>query len=163
MSFFTDESLLTPKPRNTTPPTPVVDMARALEIQRRRDASILKMEAKLPISNKTRAGKSRLERVNERIAAWKPPSEEVPYAKMAAYILRDVARLANIPLADLKGNGRAKILIHARQWAMWRLRTECGLSYPIIGRLLKKDHSSAHHGVRAHAKRFGLPLPEGAA
>jgi chromosomal replication initiator protein len=46
-------------------------------------------------------------------------------------------------------------LVHARQEAMYRLRTEKNLSLSAIGRELgKRDHTTVIHGIKQHKKRI---------
>jgi chromosomal replication initiation ATPase DnaA len=37
---------------------------------------------------------------------------------------------------------------------MWRLRVFLGLSYPEIGAVLKRDHSTVIYGVEEHERRM---------
>jgi len=52
--------------------------------------------------------------------------------------------------ADMVGSSREKHLVHARQRIMYELRDKFKLSYPHIGRLMNKDHTSAIAAVRKH-------------
>jgi len=63
-------------------------------------------------------------------------------------VLDLVAAHFGVPVAILKGRGRTKEVAHARQVAMYLLRTENDLSLPAIGDLLGgRDHSTIRHGV----------------
>ncbi len=63
-------------------------------------------------------------------------------------VLELVAAHFGVPVAVLKGRGRTKEVAHARQVAMYLLRTENDLSLPAIGDLLGgRDHSTIRHGV----------------
>lgn len=52
-------------------------------------------------------------------------------------------------LADLQAPDRRAAVSAARHELMWRLR-QAGWSYPKIGRLLHRDHSTVMYGVREH-------------
>ena len=58
-----------------------------------------------------------------------------------------------IPLEVLLGPRRDAWIVQARQGLMWVLRHRMGLSYPEIGRAMKRDHTTAMHGVRAEELR----------
>lgn len=60
------------------------------------------------------------------------------------------ARHFGVPVSELLGRGRSKRLTHARHVAMWLVRHEdAGWSYPEIGRLFERDHSSVWDAVRS--------------
>lgn len=63
-------------------------------------------------------------------------------------ILRVVATAYSIVVDDLAGKDRHRNVREARLVAYWMLRTRTKLSFPEIGRLLKKDHTSVMSGVR---------------
>ena len=56
------------------------------------------------------------------------------------------AELGTTPEA-LWEHTRTPAMVRARVLAMWLLRHRHGFSYPAIGRALRRDHSSAIHGV----------------
>ena len=72
----------------------------------------------------------------------------------AREILSTVARSHGVKVADIKGPGRFRSQVFARQDAMWRLYSTGRYSFPEIGRFLNRDHSTVIHGVRVHAKRL---------
>lgn len=89
-----------------------------------------------------------------------------PYAKLAAHrpkwktIQREVCEKHQITLSELIGPDRKRMFAWPRQEAMWRCRTETNMSHGEIGRRFgDRDHTTVIHGVRAHAKRTGAPLP----
>lgn len=55
---------------------------------------------------------------------------------------------------------RTQPIVQAR-WSAWeRVRVEFNKSYPEIGVIFKRDHTSCHHGIREHRKRNRfLPVP----
>ena len=94
-----------------------------------------------------------------------PTRQAMPRARMEIRqhwraILREVAEKHGVRTDDLTGPRRSKGISHPRQEAMYRMRMETPLSYPAIGaRLGDRDHTTCMHGVKAHARRNGLPLP----
>ena len=57
------------------------------------------------------------------------------------------------------GKGKTKTIVNARVAVTVMLRAY-GLSFPMIGRFIHKNHVTALHGVR-RAKKAGLPRPDG--
>lgn len=63
-------------------------------------------------------------------------------------ILKIVCKFFNIPVEELIGSKRIKELVYPRQLAMYLLRHELNMSYPMIGRELGgKDHTTIIYGV----------------
>lgn len=58
-----------------------------------------------------------------------------------------------VSVDDLLGPSREAWLVEARQGLMWVLRHRLGLSYPEIGRAVRRDHTTAMHGVKAEERR----------
>jgi len=75
-----------------------------------------------------------------------------------AFIWRTVARTISathgIDLTDVLGRSTKREISNARQEIMFALRQR-GWSYPRIGQVLGRDHTSIIHGVRAHERRLG--------
>lgn len=67
-------------------------------------------------------------------------------------ILRSVARRHRVPLQRILGPDRHRDVVYARQEAAWRLRN-LGLSYPKIGQVLNRDHTTIMYAVRQHETR----------
>ena len=77
-------------------------------------------------------------------------------------IIQEVAMDHGIMPGDLRATTRRRPVALARQEAMYRLRVERGFSSAKIGQFLgQRDHTTVLHGVKAHALRNGLPVPEG--
>lgn len=72
----------------------------------------------------------------------------------ARSILSTVARTHGVKVADIKGPGRYRSQVCARQDAMWQLYSTGRYSLPEIGRFLRRDWTTVRHGVRAHAERM---------
>jgi chromosomal replication initiation ATPase DnaA len=91
------------------------------------------------------------------------PTDDAPPVSKAS-IIAEVARRRGLTAADLTGTGRWRDVARPRQEAMWLMRQvrradgSRRYSLPEIGRALGyRDHTTVLHGVRAHAKRHGLP------
>ena len=78
-------------------------------------------------------------------------------------IARQVAAWHRVTVLALRGEGRSRKLVIARQEAFYRCRRELGRSLPQIGNFFGRDHTTVLHGIRAHASRNGLPMPDEAA
>jgi len=52
---------------------------------------------------------------------------------------------------DISGRSRRRPIVMARQECMWVMRS-AGMSYPLIGRFLRRDHTTVLHGVRQHER-----------
>ena len=88
---------------------------------------------------------------------WRAQSTTMPFHR----IIKKLARAHGLSVDDITGPSRMKHIIPARQEAMYRAAVELGMSYNQIGMSLGgRDHSTIIHGVKAHAKRNGLPIPE---
>lgn len=72
-----------------------------------------------------------------------------------AVIAASEAGRAGITTDQLMGRSSARLIAHARQDAMRRIREALGYSYPRIGRFFGRDHTTVVHGVRASAARAG--------
>lgn len=75
-------------------------------------------------------------------------------------ILHEVALKHRFKVEDLKSKGCKRALIKARQEAMYRLREEGKFSFPQIGRMVGRDHSTVIHGYQMHKSRHLSPPPE---
>lgn len=53
-----------------------------------------------------------------------------------------------VTVSDLKSRSRAQPLAHIRQKIMAKLRRDTDLSYPTIGRIFNRDHTTVLHAVR---------------
>lgn len=84
--------------------------------------------------------------------------------RMGRDIVREVAEEHGLTAIDMRSGSRVRRLAHVRQAAMYRLMVETELSFVQAGMLLGgRDHTTILHGVRAHCRRHGLPLPRGMA
>lgn len=78
---------------------------------------------------------------------------ECPAIVAARDVIRDVASEHGVTVATLTGHGQTKTLYAVRNELYWRLRTRCNLSFPIIGWLVNRHHSTVMHGWARHATR----------
>lgn len=65
-----------------------------------------------------------------------------------APILQACADRWKVDVAQFAEKNRTEHLSDARHVAMYLLREHCGLSFPAIGKLFKRDHGSILHGCR---------------
>jgi len=80
-------------------------------------------------------------------------------------VAQEVAERHRLTLNDLTGSSRRRPFVRPRQEAMYEMMRvqnadgEWRWSTPQIGMLLGgRDHTTVLHGMRAHAKRKGLPV-----
>ncbi len=71
----------------------------------------------------------------------------------AARIIEAVSTLSGFTVDRLVGPSREAPLAWERHVAMWLIRQHTGLSFPQIGRLFNRDHSTVVHAVRRIGKR----------
>lgn len=69
----------------------------------------------------------------------------------AKRILLTAALIWGITVADIVGPRRFKRLLPARVFVARRLRSELGLSYPHIARIMNRDHTTIQHYVKLKA------------
>jgi hypothetical protein len=79
-------------------------------------------------------------------------------------VAREVALKHNVRLEDMLGPMRSKSLVKARHEAFFRCRSEVTrnnfpVSYPEIGRLFHRDHTTVLYGIRTYAASTGASLP----
>ena len=67
---------------------------------------------------------------------------------IAAHILREVSAETGVSVAQILSPLRAYPVVEARNWVMWWIREDSGLSTTAIGRVLNRDHTSVLHGLR---------------
>lgn len=71
----------------------------------------------------------------------------------ARQIVADVAQRYELTFDDMIGQERTRRIAHPRHHAMWEVRQRTTLSFPQIGRIFDRDHTSVLHDVREHEKR----------
>jgi chromosomal replication initiation ATPase DnaA len=98
--------------------------------------------------------------VQKELARWETVprvSETIPIN----VLIEQVATKYGISSPLMLQDSRMKNLVHARQEMFYRCVMEKGWSYARIGRYFDRDHTTVLHGVRAHARKHNLPLPDG--
>jgi chromosomal replication initiation ATPase DnaA len=70
-----------------------------------------------------------------------------------AVIIETVSAETGISSEEILGRGRCAHVALARQYAMWKCR-EQGYSFPLIGRVFGRDHSTVMHGCRVIDKHM---------
>lgn len=69
-------------------------------------------------------------------------------------LVRAAAISSGLTEADILGPSRQRFVCTARQWVMFEAQA-AGFTLPQIGRVLKRDHTTVLHGIRAERKRRG--------
>ena len=72
---------------------------------------------------------------------------------LSDYIIHVVSEEYGIPKDILLGKERKRIYSRPRQMVMYLLRNLTKRSYPAIGKVMGKDHTTVLHGVRAVERR----------
>ena len=70
------------------------------------------------------------------------------HRRLAARVVQSVSWASRVPKQDIRGRKRYRKAASARTAVYWVLR-ELGLSYPAIGRLMRRDHATVIWGVRS--------------
>lgn len=131
------------------PLSPSVVHAIAAEVARERG---LPLEAVCPSPLETAVISARAE-IAQRIALTTGMIGTPDTRQKSAAIIATVASECGILPPDILGSSRKPHIAHPRQEVMRRLR-ELGYSYPRIGRILARDHTTVLHGVRAARARL---------
>jgi chromosomal replication initiation ATPase DnaA len=77
-------------------------------------------------------------------------------------IITEVIHKHGLTRVQLKSKCQTRQYVAARQELAYRLRTECCLSYPQIGEILGKDHSTIMHSCRRYAAEIAKAANHGA-
>lgn len=65
-------------------------------------------------------------------------------------IVGEVATKHGVTARDILGNARLRMFMPARQEAIYRIISELGLSFTVVGRLFHRDHTTILHSYRVH-------------
>lgn len=76
------------------------------------------------------------------------PRSDAEKARDATGIINHIATAYGVNSRDLLSFNRAAKLARARQVAMYRLREDMQLSFPEIGEIMSRDHSTVMHGYQ---------------
>lgn len=84
--------------------------------------------------------------------------EDVAYTRTpratVRLISKEVSRLTGIPASEIMGPRRSADVCRARELVCYVARRN-GMSYPQIGRALKRDHSTIIHAISNECVRRG--------
>ncbi len=80
-------------------------------------------------------------------------------ATTADDIIAQVASGHGLSVNDVIGRSTQRHIVTARHEAMWRIRNETTLSFPSIGKLFGRDHSTVQHAVKLVEKRRAATTP----
>jgi len=70
-------------------------------------------------------------------------------------IMHEVSAKHELTIHELRSNRRDRLLVAARNEAMWRMKRETSLSLPAIGHKMGgRDHTTVLHGIRRHEARI---------
>ena len=84
------------------------------------------------------------------VASVPEPDKAPPSLFIVGDILQAAAHEFLIPLADMKSERRTKVLSEARRCCYVILKAKTRLSYPSIGRIFGRCHSSIMTSIQAH-------------
>jgi len=73
-------------------------------------------------------------------------------AKWRDIVAEECGRAGNVTLQDILSKRRPGPLAAIRRRICWRIRNETLMSYPQIGKVLNRDHTSVLHHVRKYQK-----------
>ena len=83
--------------------------------------------------------------------AWEGGPEISMAEPVYKRILREVAEKHGVTVNDILSPRRSNPIVHARQEAAWRMKTETAFSYPEIGRRMGgKDHTTIMWAVKRY-------------
>lgn len=63
-------------------------------------------------------------------------------------VVQDVSRISGVPVTDIYGRVPRGPAAKARQAAMYLARLRTGKSYPVLGRIFGRDHTTVISAVR---------------
>ena len=67
--------------------------------------------------------------------------------KRANEIIDDTSKRTGISKAGMLGKSRIQYIVRARHLAMWRMRRDLKMSFPQIGAVMERDHTTVIKGV----------------
>ena len=71
--------------------------------------------------------------------------QKVELLKSAEVFIEDVSRRQSIAASDLLGKSRKADLVLVRHWVAYTLKEKFNLSYPAVGKILNRDHTTIIH------------------
>jgi chromosomal replication initiation ATPase DnaA len=83
-----------------------------------------------------------------------PAHGQLSDAETEAYIKREICLAFGVTESRLMGRKRDQHVAFARQVAIWATRKWTSYSYPVIGRLYNRDHSTTIHAYHVIERRM---------
>lgn len=83
-----------------------------------------------------------------------PMGLHAPPIPMLSEVLMRICDKHGITMRALKGNGRCRPLVYARQEAAYECVRLTGANYPKIGRAMNRDYSTIIYSVQQYRKRL---------
>lgn len=132
-------------------------IANAAAVRRRllRPSARQQLAPALPVPEvRSMPTRTRLQENDAHVKAWQRWKASAG-SPVKSYIVSRCEELG-IPYQEMIGPRKTDDIAHARHMLMWEIKTTVkpSISYPELGRLFGgRDHTTALHGVRQHAKR----------
>lgn len=76
--------------------------------------------------------------------------------EQVARAVKDASNMFGVPIEDIYGKRRTRTVVRARQFAMALIRNRTSMSFPEIGGVFGKDHSTVIHAVKRIKEEYGL-------
>ena len=73
--------------------------------------------------------------------------------KLPEALLAEICKRYHVTIADLAGRSRKQRIAWARQEAFYEMRQHATLSFPAIGKIFNRDHTTIMHGVKQVTRR----------
>ena len=143
-------------PTRTTPTvSPASPLSRALTAIQEANPADLSKIAQMALHSLQQADPTMSERIcSSFMATVGVTGKDTPKGRLLA-IVDEVARRHGLTRTDLLSDNRTEHFAHARQEAYWELRRhETKPTYPQIGRLMGRDHTTVLYGERKHQARL---------
>ena len=143
-------------PKPAAPPEPIktkgrlalIELSRQYEQKRLEEMELAKAAAEIQMQEIRAAEVSRI------MSDWTDELREIPRPTIRpSTILAQVAIKYRIEVADILGQSRHARLVKARNEATCRIYVECRdafgprLSLPVIGRIMRRDHSTQRRAL----------------
>lgn len=81
------------------------------------------------------------------------------FNSIAQIKLTEVAERYKLTTQEILCKGRTRRIVYPRNEAIYEIAIATKLSFPQIGKIFNKDHTTIIHGIRRHAELNGLPIP----
>lgn len=78
----------------------------------------------------------------DRLVPWQAVLFHDKKARKAQVIIKEVCDLTGLTRNQMIGPSRLKRIVWPRRVAMWRMRTELGMTMEMIGEVMNRDHTT---------------------